>query len=199
MHLSFRNIRSLGHSICVRNEHTVAKYAPAQSKTCSDTAGSPDKGEITEFSGWFSDPVKAKIPFNFKVTLQEDQIEILEEDFVCLNSYKQKYTYALATYLSANKGEWWNKKPIAALAFNTHTHRHIYTSPPPSWVPSDSWGITCLITLICLPVPKLFSPPSDQRAGCIIPQAGDTHSSWKFIYPLTPRLLLLNPHFMVYS
>lgn len=49
-------------------------------------------GEITVFTGWFSDSVKMKIPFNFKVTLQEDHIETPEEDFLCLNTYKQKYT-----------------------------------------------------------------------------------------------------------
>ena len=61
-----------------------------QNETCSDTAGSPHKGKLQCSLGYFSAPVKAKIPFNFKVTLQEDQFESLGEEFMCLNTYKQK-------------------------------------------------------------------------------------------------------------
>lgn len=40
--------------------------------------------------------VKAKMPFNFKVTFQEDETETLEED----KSYKQKYTHTLESNVS---------------------------------------------------------------------------------------------------
>lgn len=95
------------------------------------------KGKLQRWAGDFSDSVKARIPFNFKATLQEDQIETLEEDFVCLNAYKQKYTLAIQG-VCVNKGKGWNKKHEAVLASPPHTHTRTNTIthlPSPQLVP----------------------------------------------------------------
>ena len=93
------------------------------------------KGKLQRWAGDFSDSVKARIPFNFKATLQEDHTETLEEDFVRLNAYKQQYTLAIQG-VCVNKGKRWNKKHEAILASprththtHTHTHKHNHTPP----------------------------------------------------------------------
>lgn len=66
------------------------------------------------------------MPFNFKVTLQEDQIETLEEDCVWTLINKTH------SWMYVNKGEWWNKKHKADMAFPLDTHTHL---PSPQLVP----------------------------------------------------------------
>lgn len=160
----------------------AAKYPQTRSETCSDTAGVPCKGKVQWFF-WIS---QSEIALSLQSAQQKDEIETLEE---CLNTYKQTHTQ----YVVGEKGKWWNMKNKTALAFPMQTH----TPPfPPSWFPYDSWGITCLTTLICLKVPKLFSPPIEQQTDCFSPQAGDIHSGLGFIWPMIapPATTKPTPH-----
>lgn len=93
-------------SVSLRFDHSACE---SETATVSETQGHPAISNVSEASVWllnmqqlallakgklqcsmgnFLIQSKQNIPFNFKVTLQEAQIEKLEEDLVCLNTHR---------------------------------------------------------------------------------------------------------------